>query len=120
MKRDMDICREILLQIEEKPADYHPPIMLKLPEQSKEVVSEHVRLLAEACLIEAVSGSFKGGSDWQPTRLTWDGHDFIDAARDDGLWRKAKEATLKRAGGLAFDVLKSVLVELAKNAVLLR
>lgn len=35
------------------------------------------------------------------TRLTYAGHEFLDAARKDKLWRKAKETLLHNAGALA-------------------
>jgi hypothetical protein len=37
--------------------------------------------------------------------LTWKGYDFISAAKDDSLWKKAKESILKPTGSMTFDVL---------------
>ena len=42
--------------------------------------------------------------------LTWQGHEFLDAARNDTIWRKAKKKVLETTGGLAFDVLKAALL----------
>ena len=50
-------------------------------------------------------------------RMTWEGHEFLDAARKDTLWDRAKEKTLKATGGLSLDVLKGVLIELGKQAL---
>lgn len=50
------------------------------------------------------------------TRLTWLGHEFLDAARDDGRWEKAKSA-ISKVGGWSFEVVKHILVELAKDAI---
>ncbi|HNB50746.1 MAG TPA: DUF2513 domain-containing protein [Anaerolineales bacterium] len=49
-------------------------------------------------------------------RLTWQGYEFMDAMRDGGRWKKAKDIADK-AGGITFDLLKVVLVELAKSSV---
>jgi len=54
---------------------------------------------------------------WVPINLTWDGHEFLDAARNPSLWERAKCTALKQTGGLSLEVLKSVLIDLAKHAV---
>jgi hypothetical protein len=44
-------------------------------------------------------------------RLTWQGHDFLDAARNDTIWSKAKEKFLKPGiswtFSIVFDFLKA-------------
>jgi len=40
-------------------------------------------LLHEAGFIEAMDLSTLGGICWKPTRLTYNGHEFLDAARSD-------------------------------------
>jgi Hypothetical protein (DUF2513) len=42
--------------------------------------------------------------------LTWRGHEFMDAARNDTVWRKAKTRVMANVGGLAFDVLRATLL----------
>ena len=46
--------------------------------------------------------------------VRWDGHEFLEASRDEGLWAKAKQAAAS-TGGMVLDVLKSVLIGLATN-----
>jgi predicted transcriptional regulator len=117
MKRDMDLCREILRRMEEYPGAELPD-RIEIDGKSVEEVSYHVMLLDEAGFIEAIDASSMGGIDYIPQRLTWEGHEFIEAARDDSLWKKAKDTTLSKAGGLTLDVLKAVLIDLAKRAAL--
>ena len=47
--------------------------------------------------------------------VTWEGHEFLEASRDEGLWTKAKKAA-GSSGGMVLDVLKSVLIGLATEA----
>jgi hypothetical protein len=47
--------------------------------------------------------------------VTWAGHEFLEASRDEGLWLKAKKAA-GAGGGMVLDVLKSVLIGLATEA----
>jgi len=46
---------------------------------------------------------------------TWEGHEFIDAARDDSRWKKATEKVGSAAGSVPLKVLTDVLVSLAKS-----
>ena len=45
-------------------------------------------------------------------RLTWAGHDYLDAVRDPKIWHKTKEATDK-VGSWTFEIVK----ELAKGYI---
>jgi hypothetical protein len=44
-------------------------------------------------LIEALDLSTLSGVCWKPQRLTYNGHQFLDAARSDTVWQKAKSWT---------------------------
>jgi len=39
-------------------------------------------------------------------RLTWDGCEFVDAARSDTLWEKAKDAVIKPTSSFTFGVIR--------------
>ncbi|MGH8545557.1 MAG: DUF2513 domain-containing protein [Gammaproteobacteria bacterium] len=115
MKRDFDLAREILRQIEESSDAVGVKwIDLEIEGRDPVEVSYHVRLLDEAGLIEAFDLTTMGGFDWRPKRLTWAGHEFLDAARDDARWEKAKDLTVKTAGSLSFEGLKYVLTQLLR------
>ena len=74
-------------------------------------------MLYDADLINAIDFSDSGEYSWKAKSLTWHGHDFLDAARDDKRWEKAKSIALKKAGTVTFDILKQVLVSLIKGAI---
>lgn len=112
MKRDMDLARTILMQVEAAP-NFNHPIRLSLDGYDAAVINYHVKLLAQADLLEAKS---PGQDQWFPLALTWQGHEFLDAARDDKNWNTAK-GLLAKAGGFTLDVFKSVLVSLLRQQV---
>ncbi len=116
MKRDMDLVRQILLEIEAS-QETLGVVELEIKGYSPDVVSYHVRALDEAGLVEAKDMSGMGEIDWRPMRLTWEGHEFLEAARDDGLWQKAKQKIGTAAGGVTFDILKSVLYSLLREQI---
>lgn len=103
MKLDKDLVREILLAIEASDAPPVGWINLDLPGRSPEFVSYHVMLLAEAGLIEAQDLTTMRSFEWQPKRLTYQGHEFLETIRDGEVWRRTKAGAEKAGGaGIAF------------------
>ena len=113
MKRDMDLIKALLLALEDSGSFSH------MQGYSSEAIGYHVALLEDAKLITqewyyntSISASLISG-----TRMTWEGHEFLDACRDSSIWEKAKKITISKTGSLTFEVLKSVLIQLGKDAV---
>lgn len=117
MKRDMNLIRKILLNIEEAPFK-GGWLELDIEGYDESVLSYHIMLLHEAGLIEAKEISTLKITVWKPKYLTWEGHEFLDAARDESRWKKALDIMKEKGGGVAFEVLKSVLIQLMTKAVL--
>ena len=113
VKRDMDLVRKILLDVEESDEWRHSAVTIEGLDD--EMVSYHVKLLHQAGLIEAVDKTSLGTLCWHPTTLTWDGHEFLDAARDESRWGTAKNTLLSKVGVLSFDLLKETHNQLAKG-----
>ena len=116
MKRDMDLARAILFALEDVPS-YGDLVELSFSDYSQNEVSYHVMLLHEAGLIHALDTSTAESSDWQPMYLTWEGHEFLEAAKDDTRWNRAKNHFKQKGVPMVFDVFKSLLVSYAKQAV---
>jgi len=112
MKRNMDLCRAILLHLEAQ-ADNSAPQRISVDGVTDGEVSYHVKLLVDAGLIDALDFSDLTSSQWDPICLTWEGHEFLDAARDDTIWSKTKA----QAGDVPIQVLKELLIQTARNAV---
>lgn len=119
MKRDMDLARKILLAIEQYKDPWGPQESLKIEGYSDQDVSYHIKLLAQAGLIEAQDVSSMGpdGFCWFPGSLTWEGHEFIEAARDESRWDKTKKVVAEKGGGLVFEILKEALIQGFKSAI---
>jgi hypothetical protein len=47
--------------------------------------------------------------------LTWEGHEFLDAARNKTMWNRAKTALTTQGAGLSFDVMKALLLGYVKQ-----
>lgn len=109
MKRDMDLVRKILLECEAA-EDTRQPIAIRIDGYADHEISYHVQLMGEAGLLDVVNFSnSRSGSVYEAKRLTWEGHEFLDAARNDTTWNKAKGA-VSSVAGVGFEVIKGVLV----------
>ena len=128
MKRDLDLIREILFAIEASgPGEAEQAVDRLFEKFGKNEVLYHVALLREAGLVRVVTDdenkpvNMAGMNDpvqevYFPQRLTWEGHEFVDAARDDTKWNKAKE-TLEKAGAWTVDIAKALLVSYLKQEI---
>ena len=117
MKRDMDLCRRILLTVENNPPDKAVRRFRFDREYPSDTVSQHVVLLNEAGLLNANITETFDGTYYTVERLTWDGHNFLDAARDDGRWASAKQRLEGAGVNATFTLLKETLEDLARKTL---
>lgn len=109
MKRDFDLIRELLLRVEEdRPPDEIPGI-----DDATRIY--HIRLLKQAGLVEAIDYSTLSGPDFEISGLTWEGHDFLDQARNAAIWNKVKRTLKEQAVTVSLSVLKSLLAKAARE-----
>jgi hypothetical protein len=116
MKRDMDLVREIMLKVENLPF-VDAPQEVEVEGRSPLEISYHIMLLGEAGFIEALELPMQEGPVWKAKRLTYSGHEFLDAARSDTVWAKAKAAVLKSSGALTMEGLKVALPIVVKSLI---
>lgn len=120
MKRDIDLIRKLLIHLEEKPND--KIIMeLELDGHDKNDVMYHFILMDQAGLIRCEREVSSTTSDRiikvYPFSLTWQGHEFLEASRNEKTWNKAKALIKSKSGAISFDVLKALLISMAKETV---
>jgi hypothetical protein len=101
MKRDMDLIRKILIDVEAADAD-GPMVSFDDPHAAYQVA-----LMKDAGLLEASisEDGFGRPSNAFVIRLTWDGHEFLDASRDSKIWKLAKDHIIKPGASWTFQVL---------------
>jgi hypothetical protein len=107
--RDLELVRRILLHLESIGDGGSASSFSSFVDEGYklEAIHYHVRLLHDAGLIEAdeiVPGQ------WWPERMTWAGHEFLDAARNEEIWRETKEGVEKSAGSAPFHVVHELLI----------
>ena len=115
MKRDMDLIRSLLIQIEEGSST---SLDAYTEEQNKQILY-HKNLLIEAKLAHGMP--LYGNDRLQKviiTDLTWEGHEFLDVVRDAVIWQKTKEKVEKELGGsTTIVIIKELAIAIAKTVV---
>jgi len=120
VERDMDLVKAILLELEENtPGTSYGSGGLEVEGHSVEEVHFHLYLLKQAGLIEAeeVTSFADVGPAMMPLWMTWYGYEFLDAARNDGVWDKAKGMLLDKGLGMGFETLKALLLKLGREGL---
>lgn len=118
MKRDLDLCRELMLAFETQMLPGQAVCTLRMPAKfDAATVFAHISLLTKAELLEGrcsvdPENPAKGG--FVIHSITWTGYDFIDAAQKDTVWAKSK-TRLKKAGSWTFSLLMDVLKDEAQR-----
>jgi hypothetical protein len=76
-------------------------------------------LLLDAGLIRKAQflNPIGGADEVAVERLTWQRHEFLEAAREEGRWRKAMVIVRQKGGDVTLDVLMQLLTQLMKNTL---
>ena len=119
MKRDMDLVRSILFKIEEAlPGRSLGSREFARLNHSHQELLEHLLIMHERELIRGHAvKSTEGVIAFQVFGLTWEGHEFLDAARNDTFWNEAKKRLANKGVSAGIEVLGPVLIKIAKEAM---
>jgi|CXWL01.1.fsa_nt_gi hypothetical protein len=116
MKRNLELVRHILLALERNPFGY-PFQDLHIDGYTPMQVEYHALLMLESGLVAGhdVSGTTPFGPAVVLTRLTWQGHEFLESARDDFRWHQALQLVTDRLGGTPLTILQDILTLLMRQ-----
>lgn len=118
MKRDMDLVRDILAVVEQATGAIDlVDIADSCKEHSSEVVAYHVELLNAHGLIDAKLQHTTLGLDGFVQGLTWDGADYLDAIRDQKVWKRVKEVVKQAVGSTTLSVIKQAACAVAEALI---
>jgi hypothetical protein len=107
----MNLIRALLLEVEgEEPKP-------DLSQYNEEQQVYHSALLIEAGLIDGAVVQNGQGYPAGTTmiRLTWTGHEFLDAARDEDNWQRATTSVAKAGGSFTISILSEILTQYIKQ-----
>jgi hypothetical protein len=112
MKRDLDLIRLILIELEGEEE-------VSLSDYTKEQIDYHKALVKEAGFADGVIKFSSMDNSNIPAlailnRLTWEGHEFLDKAKNEKTWNKAKSIIKSKGGSLSMEAIKIVMSESVK------
>jgi Hypothetical protein (DUF2513) len=114
MKRDMNLIRDLLLEIEAKHDGSGRAVDVEAADRERAEVVEHLFMLDEAGFIEARDASSLSGREILVLRLTWHGHEFLNSIRDPDIWQKTEKAATT-AGSWTLGLLKDLATAYARQ-----
>lgn len=119
MKRDWDIIRTILIQLDEKGPEKHSLRLSDFPGDKRAEFSYNVEILLEAVLVNGQMLKTLGSetSNFLAIRLTWSGHELLDAIRSESVWIKTKEKLFNKGISMTFDLVMAVATSITKEYI---
>src|ERR1035437_5073244 len=108
MKRDMTLVRDILVFVEAQPAGL---LIQSIPLtcDDNNVIAEHVRLMIQAGLLDGKAMvDREQGSHFLIEGLTWEGNDFLQAIRNDTVWKKLLGKAKELGGAMTLELAKEL------------
>ena len=112
----MDLIRQILINAEARNfenGEPHELFQASTPDEAYQIA-----LMKDNGLVEGdITTTNLIPSEATIYRLTWAGHDFLDAARDNTIWKIAKEKVLKPGASWTFSILTEWLKQEAHNKI---
>ena len=143
MKRDLEMVRDILLEIENLPYGQTLKVIDTIPEERRNywrvlglnsdeeelkccdpVRFHHARLLWESGFVREPDIIASGRSrheiidELELYRLTTEGHDFLDSIRNETVWRRTKTKLAEVGGNAPLAIIKTAAHEIMKRVVM--
>jgi Hypothetical protein (DUF2513) len=119
MKRNWETVRELLTKVEECSLPRDAVRLSAFPTERAAEISYHMELLLEARPVDGQMSRARGGGpyDFLASRLTWNGHEFLDSIRCETVWQKTKKVFAAKGIEMTIDLVKSVATEAASTVL---
>lgn len=109
MKRDIELIRKILFEVEASSGAYDPADLEFYEDAwSKEYIYYNVELMQNHGLIDATiqKGWHGNHSMCIIDGLTWDGADYLDTIRDNIVWKRTTETIKSVASSVSIETFR--------------
>lgn len=114
MKRDMELIRRVMLAAE-KNKDPYEVVDPKFEGHNETEISYQIALLDDAGLLHGQDRSAIGVFRWSAGALTWRGHEFVEAIRDEAVWKEALAIAGMTDDGVVFEILQKALMQVLEK-----
>lgn len=114
MKRDLELIRAILLEVEQKLTSRAQ--LIDVPGYPPDLIAYNVELLVDGGYMQSASMA----SAHLPTRLTWKGHEFLDATRSESVWQQVRAQLKDRRVDAPIALIQELAIKIAASMLGLR
>lgn len=111
MKRDWDVIREILTEVEGLSSEKRKIFIYGLEGDCAtldSMTSDHVILLFESGFLSGHRVDLSTCTAIRSPKLTWEGHDLLDTMRSNAVWERIKTLSTEKGIELSFDAVKTL------------
>jgi hypothetical protein len=111
MKRDWDLIREVLTEVEALDEHTRDRAWYKIKRREpsdSDPKAEHGLMLWKAGFIDGIDGSSIGGPALGLPELTWQGHELLETIRSKPIWDRIKKMAQDKGIELTFDAVKQL------------
>ncbi len=117
MKRDLELIRQLMLSIESRDDVCFTGHDINIAGYNISQINRHLQWLCEANLVDGTVGMNAAGgiSNVIISKLSWEGCNFLDDARNESVWKKTMATVKEKGGSVSFAVLTQLLVSAAKQ-----
>ena len=118
MKRDMDLVRLLLIEIEEKALEPYAGLQdIKIEGFKSQEIDYNLDLLIKSGMIEGEVQIYGGGQSTHFIQgITWLGHDFLEDIRDPEMWARTKKGA-NQIKSWSIETIKEIVKGLIKKQV---
>ena len=114
MIRNFEMIRSILLQAEKAPSNQPLQQLSFAGDILESDIAEHLELMIEQKLIDGEVLS-REPLAFGIYKVTWSGHDFLENARNDTLWKKVMSEAKSKGTSMTLVVLNGLLSKAAEK-----
>lgn len=111
MKRDWDVIREVLIEVEALSEEDRQQFGFGFGDgyaDMNKAKCEQALLLWKAGFIEAIDAGTLAGQAILAPDLTWQGHDLLDMLRSKPVWERIKKTAQEKGIELTFEAVKAL------------
>jgi Hypothetical protein (DUF2513) len=117
MKRDLELIRQLMLAIELRDTRFSTE-SIEIDGYDSSQINYHLKLMIEAELVVGkVISQFNNRTTIIIEKLSWEGCNFLDDARNESVWQKTMEIVKDKGGSVSVGVLIQLLASVAKQLV---
>lgn len=107
MKRDWDLIRKILSELEALGDTSSYLRSENVAGWDGGIVSYHMQMMIDAGLAKGSCSTYiNGGMECHLISMTWEGHEFFDKIRSQSTWNSVKKIASEKGLSLSFEVVK--------------